>query len=237
MNGAGTISEQEIDAVNNNANFNNRQYTITGLTNGSRYRFTVQSRNAAGLSAAGSTDCYACVTPNQPTNLRIDNSQRTISSLGIMWDAGVNNQATGVSYTVSYSYQDDNGLTRTQTASGLVTNSFALNTGIVLGRSYSFTVYASNVCGQSVASPSLTLVAGTIPGSAANVRSQFSGQNIQCAWDAAIANGFQISSYIISVRSNGNVYQNAAPYCSENAQRNAVRNFNDPALSNVLGDV
>jgi hypothetical protein len=47
-----------------------------------------------------------------PVNLRELSNSRTISSLGVQWDAGALNNAIGVSYTVVYSYQDNLGITR-----------------------------------------------------------------------------------------------------------------------------
>ncbi|WP_397412767.1 fibronectin type III domain-containing protein, partial [Polaromonas sp.] len=130
--------------------------TVTGLTNGTSYTFTVVATNAAGdsLASSPSNSVIPNIKPNAPTieTVTVGNVQATVT-----WTAPTNNGGTIITgYTVTSSsgnVTNVNGSLRTATVIGL-TN----------GSSYTFTVVATNAVGDSLPSnPSNLVIPITIP--------------------------------------------------------------------------
>jgi uncharacterized protein YccT (UPF0319 family) len=125
--------------------------TVTGLTNGTSYTFTVTATNAAGTSAASSAS--AAVTPDVPTAPGAPtavaavggNSQAVVSFTAPASDG----HAAITSYRVTAS---PGGITASGAGSPLTV------TGLANGTSYTFTVTATNAAGTSAASSASTAV-------------------------------------------------------------------------------
>ncbi len=123
--------------------------TVTGLTNGTSYTFTVVATNAVGDSpaSAASTAVTPAGLPGAPTSpvAVAGNTQATVS-----FTAPANNGGTPItSYTVTSS---PGGFIGTGSASPITV------TGLTNGTSYTFTVVATNAVGISPASASSTAV-------------------------------------------------------------------------------
>ncbi|TCZ75730.1 fibronectin type III domain-containing protein, partial [Paenibacillus albiflavus] len=110
--------------------------TVTGLTNGTAYTFTVIAKNSAGDStasvASGSVTPVAPIVPSAPTNVTATagNRQATIS-----FDAPASDGGSAITlYTVTSS---PGGITATSTTASPVTV-----TGLTNGTAYTFTVVA-----------------------------------------------------------------------------------------------
>ncbi|NBU50971.1 MAG: hypothetical protein EBS47_13040, partial [Betaproteobacteria bacterium] len=118
--------------------------TVTGLTNGTAYTFTVVATNIAGNSSASaaSSSVTPITVPNSPTNVTAlaGNGQATVS-----WTAPSNSGSAITSYTVTTS---PSGLTTTTNGS----TTTATVTGLTNGIAYTFTVVATNAVGNSTAS-------------------------------------------------------------------------------------
>jgi trimeric autotransporter adhesin len=130
--------------------------TVTGLTNGTAYTFTVNAVNAVGASAAStvSNPVTPATVPGAPTigTATAGNAQATVSFTAPSSTGG--SPITG--YTVSSS---PGGLTASGTASPLTV------AGLTNGTAYTFTVKATNAIGSGVASAaSNSVTPATVPG-------------------------------------------------------------------------
>ena len=128
--------------------------TVTGLTNGTSYTFTVTATNAAGTSAASAAS--AAVTPRgvpgAPTGVSAvaGPGQATIS-----FTAPANNNGAAVN---RYEIISNPG-----NVTAFVTSSPYTMTGLTAGTNYTFTVAASNAAGFGPASVASAPVAPTGP--------------------------------------------------------------------------
>jgi hypothetical protein len=127
--------------------------TVTGLTNGTAYTFTVTATNAIGTSVASSASnsVTPSTIPDAPTigTATAGNAQAIISFTA----PGSNGGSAITGYTVTSS---PGGVTGTGTGSPITV------TGLTNGTSYTFTVIATNANGNSAASAASNSVVPTI---------------------------------------------------------------------------
>jgi uncharacterized protein (TIGR02145 family) len=128
--------------------------TVTGLTNGTAYTFTVVATNAVGNSVASSasTAVTPATVPGAPTigTAVAGNAQATVSFTAPSSTGG--SAITG--YTVTSS---PGGLTGTGTGTPITV------TGLTNGTAYTFNVVATNAVGNSVASSASNSVTPVVP--------------------------------------------------------------------------
>ncbi|HET7309870.1 MAG TPA: fibronectin type III domain-containing protein [Mycobacteriales bacterium] len=114
------------------------QCTVSGLTNGTAYTFTVTTTNDIGTStSSGASPAVTVGTPTAPTSVTASagDHQATVS-----WTASAGNAAPVSSYDVLGS---PGGLTCSTTGATVCTV-----TGLTNGTSYTFTVTATNTVGS-----------------------------------------------------------------------------------------
>ena len=167
--------------------------TITGLTRGQAYTFTVTATNSAGTSAqstASTEVTISAVAPDAPTSV-----QATVSgtSATVSWTAPANDGGADItSYTAT---SDPDGDTCTTTDGTTTTCTI---TGLTRGQAYTFTVTATNNAGtsaQSSASTEVTIPANA-PGAPTSVTATVSGTSATVSWTAPANNGgSDITSY------------------------------------------
>jgi len=178
------------------ANGSTTTCTVTGLTNGTSYTFTVTATNAVGTGPASvpSAPIVPATTPGAPTAVSAtthDNAQSTVS-----WTAPASDGGTPITgYTVTSS---PGGLTCT---TGSTTCTV---TGLTNGTSYTFTVTATNAVGTGPAStPSAPIVPATIPGAPTNVAAtSFANTRSTVSWSAPTSTGgLPLTSYTVTANS------------------------------------
>ncbi|TAK77242.1 MAG: hypothetical protein EPO16_05870, partial [Dehalococcoidia bacterium] len=160
--------------------------TVTGLTNGTAYTFTVTATNAIGTgpASAASNSVTPATAPGPPTSVSATagNAQATVT-----WVAPASNGGSAITgYTVTSS---PGGLTATVGGSTLT----ATVTGLTNGTAYTFTVTASNAAATSVASaPSNSVTpsaAPTAPGAPTSVVATAGNTQATVTWVAPASDG------------------------------------------------
>ncbi len=131
--------------------------TVTGLTNGIAYTFTVTATNAIGTSASSSASNSATpvTVPGSPTGLSATAGNAQVA---LLWTAPVSNGGSALTdYVVEYKLSTD--VSWSVFSDGTSTNTSATVTGLTNNVSYDFRVSAVNTAGQS----SVNGVSGTSP--------------------------------------------------------------------------
>ncbi|WP_448621030.1 fibronectin type III domain-containing protein [Geodermatophilus sp. URMC 65] len=141
-----------------------RSLTVTGLTNGTAYTFTVAATNAVGTGAASARS--TAVTPaTRPGAPAIWTPWRGDASATVRWAAPTN---TGGSTITGYTIRTYRGTTLVKTTTASATARSLTVTGLTNGTAYTFTVAATNAVGTGAASARSTAVTpATRPGAPA----------------------------------------------------------------------
>jgi predicted RNA-binding protein with TRAM domain len=162
---------------------------VTGLTNGTTYRFTVKSRNAYG-SSASSLKSNAVVpekVPGAPYGVK---ATAGVGMATVTWSAPASVGSGVTSYTVTSSP----GAKTCTWSSGPLTCTVK---GLANGTTYTFTVKASDRSGVGAASaPSNSITTPNVPDAPQDVTASASGQSVQVSWSAPDSNnGSAITGY------------------------------------------
>jgi RHS repeat-associated protein len=168
--------------------------TVTGLTNGTPYTFTVVAHNANGdgPASAPSNSATPSVLPGAPTGVTAaaSNQQATIN-----WTAPVPNGGTAVSgYTVT-PFIGTNAGTPTQVAAPTTT---ATISGLTNLTTYTFQVTATNTGGTGPAGTSNAVTPALTPQAPTNVGATAGNQQVTVNWTAPDPGGSSITAYTIT---------------------------------------
>ena len=164
--------------------------TVTGLTNGTAYTFTVSAINGVGTSAASgaSNSVTPNIVPGAPTavSAAAGNNQASVS-----FTPPVSNGGTAVlSYTVTSS---PGGLTATGSASPLTV------TGLTNGTAYTFSVVATNAAGSGASSlASNSVTPAGVPVAPTSVTAVAGNSQATVTFSGALANGSAITGYTVT---------------------------------------
>ncbi|HEX7471968.1 MAG TPA: fibronectin type III domain-containing protein, partial [Candidatus Limnocylindrales bacterium] len=165
--------------------------TVTGLTNGTAYSFTVKATNAVGTGAAsGSASATPATVPGAPTGLTATAGNAQVA---LTWTAPASTGGNAIS-----------GYTATASPGGATCASATLGCtigGLTNGTQYTFTVTATNAVGTGPASApaSATPVAPpTAPGAPTGLGAIAGNAQVALAWTApASTGGSPITGYRI----------------------------------------
>jgi|GEM_PF-6705981 len=153
--GAGVTSGPGITATGTTS-----PITVTGLTNGTNYTVTVDATNAAGTGPqSGHKVVTPATVPAAPANVAATNGTPGSATTGTVDLTFTKPAGDGGRPVLDYTaVSSPGGITATGGASGIQV------TGLTIGTSYTFTVYATNAVGNGPASaPSNPVTPAPIP--------------------------------------------------------------------------
>jgi uncharacterized protein (TIGR02145 family) len=155
--------------------------TVTGLTNGTAYTFTVIATNANGnsLASSASNSVTPSTVPGAPT---IGTAVKGNAQATIAFTAPTSNGGSAITgYTVTSS---PGGFTTTGSSSPITVS------GLTNGSTYTFTVIATNANGNSIASSaSNSVVPSTVPGAPTLVIATEGDGQVSVAFTAPVSDG------------------------------------------------
>jgi len=202
--------------------------TVTGLTDGTSYTFSVHATNAVGSSAesAPSAAVTPVSAPGAPTAVTAapGDTQATVSFTAPASDGG----SPITSYTVT---STPGGLTATCPSSPCIV------TGLTNGTSYTFTVHATNAVGdsaQSVPSPSVSPAA--LPGAPTNVGATAGDGQASVSFTAPASDGGSaITSYTVTSSPGGLTATCASSPCVVTGLTNGTAYTFTAQATNAIG--
>jgi len=192
----GTTSGGESTAPANASPITSPSYTVTGLTNGVLYYFTVEALNAGGLSVA-STEASATPeisAPDAPGEVIATPGR---SSVDLAWAAPPDGGSPITGYNV-YEGTTSGGEADTP-ANGkvLITTTSASVTGLVNGTTYYFIVEAVNGLGPSAASEEVSAIPANPPDAPTGLRAAPGSTSVSLTWNPASDGGSPITAYYV----------------------------------------
>jgi uncharacterized protein YhjY with autotransporter beta-barrel domain len=200
-----TVVSSPAGGTDANAGTTPTSHTVTGLTNGTSYTFTVTATNGAGLDGTGtgsaSTPSLAvtpATIPGAPTvgTVTGGNAQATVAFISPASNGG--DPITG--YTVT----SNGGQIATGTTSPITV------VGLTNGTAYTFTVVATNGVGTGSASTaSASVTPATVPGAPTGVTATKDNVQATVTFTAPNNGGAVITGYTVTSNPAGGVDSNA----------------------------
>ena len=173
--------------------------TVTGLTNGQTYTFTVAAQNANGQSpdSAATAPVTPSTTPQAPT---LVTAAKANASAVLSWQAPDNGGASITGYVV----------TPYVGATPQATQSFGPNatngtvTGLTNGQTYTFTVAAQNLNGIGIASSASNAVTPSgVAKAPTGITATPGASSVTVSWVAPDAGGSPITGYRVTPTTGG----------------------------------
>ena len=194
--------------------------TITGLSNGTSYVFTVAAVNSVGTGAASaqSTTVTPATVPTAPTSVSASSGPGD-GSVTVAWTAANANGSTVTGYVVA-SYLNGNATGQKVSVSGSMTS--VVIGDLIDGDSYTFVVTASNLMGNGPASSSSNSASAvSIPGPVSGVAATAGPESATVSWTAP-SGGSAPTSYTVT------------PYSGTSALAPVQVTGNPPATSTTV---
>ena len=163
---------------------------VLELTNGIPYNFTVIATNAAGDSLPSNSSSSVIPRTTKPSAPTIGIAIANNGYATVSWDAPANGGSIITSYTITSNPEGKKVSVNAPIRTAIVN-------GLTNGKSYTFTVVATNDIGNSTASnPSNSVIPRTIPSAPILKTATANDSQITVTWTAPINNGGSvITSY------------------------------------------
>ena len=179
------------------AHINGMNTTMTGLTNGMNYDFSVAAHNSAGTGpqsyTVSVTPAPSMIAPGPPTNLTAMVSDGKVL---LAWNAPVSNGGAAVmNYNLSWSPAPNGTFNST-----IVTGTNYLHEGLENVSVMYYWVAAMNVAGEGERSEIVTATLfgrSELPPISANLSATFVNGSVSLDWNAPVNGGGNITSYSI----------------------------------------
>ncbi|MGA2455563.1 MAG: DUF4082 domain-containing protein [Solirubrobacteraceae bacterium] len=172
--------------------------TVTGLSNGTSYSFTVTATNALGNGPA--SEHSDAVTPaTTPAVATAVTASAANASAIVKWGAPANGGSPLTSYTITPYIGSEAQAATTITGNPPATGTTI--TGLANGSSYTFTVTASNALGNGPASEhsnAVTPTSLTPPAAPTEVTASAGNGSASVAWTAPANGGSPITGYTVT---------------------------------------
>jgi surface antigen len=170
--------------------------TVTGLTNGTSYTFTVHATNSGGNGPESSPSNAVVPTgpPDAPTNAHATagNQQATVT-----WSTPANNGSAITGSRVTAAPGGSSVTVAAGATSGTIT-------GLANGTVYTFSVHATNGNGDGAESaPSNAVVPSTAPDAPTNVHAAAGNHQATVTWNTPANNGSAITSFQLTASAGG----------------------------------
>jgi titin len=175
------------------SNASDKTCVVNNLTNGVAYTFKVTATNGIGTSALSSASSAVTpsTVPGAPTTVSVVAGDTEVT---ISFVAPLNN---GGSAVTGYKVISSDGTTLTSSSSPLKV------TGLTNGTSYTFTVKATNINGDSEASSaSSSVTPAKAPDAPSSVSVTEGIGKVSVSWTAPASNGSAITSYTVQAYDN-----------------------------------
>ncbi|WGX94628.1 fibronectin type III domain-containing protein [Nocardioides sp. L-11A] len=170
--------------------------TVTGLTNGTSYTFTVRATNVIGDGPA-SVPSAAVVPAAVPAQVAQPGAERRDGAARVTWTAADGNGYAVTTYTVKAAPGG-----RTVIVDG--TSTAATVDGLTNGTAYTFTVVAANTLGAgTVSEPSEEVVPAGRPGTVARPTAVRGNASATVTWAATGGNGSPVTGYTVTAAPGG----------------------------------
>lgn len=178
-------------------------FTVTGLTNGTSYKFKVAATNAAGDGSysTSSSAVTAYTTPGAPTAVTGTAGEGEVA---LSWSAPASNGGDSITdYIIQYS--SNNGSSWTTFSDGTSTSTSETVTGLTNGTSYMFRIAAVNAAGAGTNSTSsAAVVPRTVPDAPFSATATAANEQVTLSWSAPVFNGgTAITDYFIEYSDDG----------------------------------
>jgi hypothetical protein len=218
----GSTAGTPVTVANNTPNAST---TITGLTSGTTYTFTVSATNSVGTSAesapSNAVTPQAQAAPGAPTAVSAvaGNGSATVS-----WTAPSNGGSPITSYTITpYTTGEGSTALTPMTITGTPPATTATVSGLANGTTYQFAVSATNAIGTGLGSTQTAQVTPAGPPLAPTGVSATAGPaSANVTWTAPDPQGSPITSYTVT------------PYVGSTAQVPQTVSGSPPATSSLM---
>jgi titin len=168
-------------------------YTVTGLTNGQQYAFTVEAQNQFGTGPASPAATAEPGPPSAPANLSaaLGNDQVTLA-----WGPPLSGGFPVTDYVVDqYAGATATG-TPTVIDIGSTGTSYALS-GLTAGQQYTFTVAAVDGAGQGPPTVAVTETVATLPSNGMRPVATSGKQSVLLTWSPPHSDGYSPILYYV----------------------------------------